>query len=502
MNIIFSKFKKREFILLLIFVLIGIFLRFGGVLTNSFAFTYDVGRDMIALYDIVVNHKITLIGATTGLPGVFYGPFWYLFLLPFFIIFRGDPQGIAFIMASIGTILIPLAYLIGKKMGSEPIGLIFAGLISVSPVLISLSSQIWNPNIAPLFVLFLLLSLLQIFRSNKKNNLSYFFLGLLLSVSLDLEIVFGLFLTIGTILSILIINKKIILKQIIFFVLGYTLILLPRIIFELRHQFIMTKSFITFITSGNDNNNILSFSSLFYSRIKFIFDNFSQTIALGNNMLAAIFIVLVLVGIFLNYKNANNLIKKITLTSFIILSSFIVGLTFFGHDLWPHYIVGLPIVYLFLFSVSLFLIHENFGRKWIIILFIFGIIISNFNPISQIQSFSKPVWVGNASVYRNQLEAIDYVYSQASGKDFKFIVYTPPLFDYTYRYLFPWYGMKKYNYLPTKSTKDATFSFFIIEPDPGYEDRPKLWLKNRENNGKIIKSQKLSSGIVIQTRIH
>ena len=93
-NILLKLFKK-EYLLLYFFILVGAFLRLQGVFTNSFAFTYDVGRDMLALSAIVHLHKIPLIGATTGLPGIFYGPWWYYMLTPFFIIFSGSPQGIA-----------------------------------------------------------------------------------------------------------------------------------------------------------------------------------------------------------------------------------------------------------------------------------------------------------------------------------------------------------------------------------------------------------------------
>ena len=91
------------------------------------------------------------------------------------------------------------------------------------------------------------------------------------------------------------------------------------------------------------------------------------------------------------------------------------------------------------------------------------------------------------------------MYKQANGKDFKYVVYTPPVHDYTYRYLFMWRGQSKYHYL---SNEEAKTAFFIIEPDPGYEDRPKWWLKARENDGVIIKSTTLSSGIIVQTRVH
>ena len=77
--------------ILILVIAVGAFLRLQGVFTNSFAFTYDVGRDMLALWNIAIVHKIPLIGPIIGgnsasdLPGIFYGPWWYYFLTPFFI---------------------------------------------------------------------------------------------------------------------------------------------------------------------------------------------------------------------------------------------------------------------------------------------------------------------------------------------------------------------------------------------------------------------------------
>ena len=122
----------------------------------------------------------------------------------------------------------------------------------------------------------------------------------------------------------------------------------------------------------------------------------------------------------------------------------------------------------------------------------------NAKPLELISSFKKPVWEGNAAVYRNQVNVIDHVYKNAKGNKFKFIVYTPPVHDYTYRYLFSWYGQKSYGYL--SNDKDAKYLFVIIEPDYEYPSRVTDWLEIRKNDGKTIEEEKLKGGIIVQTR--
>ncbi|MCX6722657.1 MAG: hypothetical protein NT094_01140, partial [Candidatus Staskawiczbacteria bacterium] len=136
MKLKFIGLLKKEYLFLYLIIIIGAFLRLQGVFTNSFAFTFDVGRDMLALWDIAYLHKISLIGATTGLPGVFYGPWWYYLLTPFFILFSGNPQGIALTMSLIGIVTIFFGFVFGKKLGGMFLGFCIALLISISPVLI------------------------------------------------------------------------------------------------------------------------------------------------------------------------------------------------------------------------------------------------------------------------------------------------------------------------------------------------------------------------------
>jgi 4-amino-4-deoxy-L-arabinose transferase-like glycosyltransferase len=494
-------FIKKEYILLYFIILVGAFLRLQGVFTNSFAFTYDVGRDMLALWNIAYLHKVPLIGATTGLPGVFYGPWWYLFLTPFFIIFSGNPQGIAFIMSLIGVLTIFFAFILGKKIEGNLLGISLASIVSVSPVMISLSAQIWNPNISPFFVILSLLSLHKIFEETKKNKQKYYFLlGLLLSIIIDLEIVFGILFSIGIIISIIfIVKKNISLKSVIYFILGELIIFSPRILFELRHQFLMTKSFIKYFSGGNSSHNNLSFLNIFIDRLNSLFNQFNSTIFLENKFLGIIAIIFIFFTILFSYKKLTPSIAKFIKTSIIVIFVFLIGTTFFSHDIWPHYLVGLPVFYILLFSLCIYLLSKNLKSNIIPEIIVCLIVIFNFNPISFYQNISKPLWIGDASVYRNQFAVIDYVYIHAKGSSFKYVVYTPPVYDYTYQYLFLWYGPKKYHY---SSSIQSNLAFFILEPDYQFPTRLTDWLKQRQGDGKIIKSEKLPSGIIVQTRLH
>ena len=100
------------------------------------------------------------------------------------------------------------------------------------------------------------------------------------------------------------------------------------------------------------------------------------------------------------------------------------------------------------------------------------------------------------STYKSHISIVDRVYALAGERDFKYVVYTPPVHDYTYRYLFRWYGPKKYGYSPKDISETA---FFIIEPDPN-QARRQDWIQERKGDGEIIKEELLRNGVIIQER--
>jgi len=498
-----KKFLTKELLALYLIIAVGLFLRVQGIFTNSFAFTYDVGRDMLAVNDIVHLGKIPLIGQTTGLPGLFYGPWWYYILTVPFILSSGNPAGIVFFMALSGVASVFFGFKLGKNIGGTTLGLILASLLSFSPVMVGLASQIWNPNLIPLFVIIFMYCLHLIFVSlERKKNIGImplFFLGLMLGIILDSEVVFGSLFLVGAIISIFIlVGKKLKLKDYLFAFLGFLLILLPRAIFDLRHKFLMTNTLLYFarniFPSTHGNNSLFAPSNSIVS----LFNLWLGTLSNGNWLLGIILIFFVIFSIIFYRKKLEKKEKSLLLFSLITIAVFLIGLSFFPGAIWDHYIVGVPVLYIFILSIAFLKVLQNF--KLPVILIFIALLLFYVNPIRIINEWGKPLWEGDASVYRNQLAVADYVYKQANGKDFNYVLYTPPVHDYTYKYLFSWYGKNRYGYAP-KIGKASLF-FLIMEPDYQYPFRLTDWLKERKNDGKIVKEEVSKGNVTIQTRIH
>jgi hypothetical protein len=117
-----------------------------------------------------------------------------------------------------------------------------------------------------------------------------------------------------------------------------------------------------------------------------------------------------------------------------------------------------------------------------------------------------------------ELKAVDWVYQEAGGKPFKIYSYLPSIYDYTYQYLFWWYGTGKYGYQPADIaylpdvpeyiqdsssfwTKKKPFesdspTFLIIQGDGDHQDRVYAWGGHFTDLCEI-KSFAISSGLTV-----
>src|SRR5258708_39527082 len=81
---------KFIYFILSIILIAGFFIRVYR-LPQILGFYFDQGRDALVIWDLIHSHKFFLIGPTTGLAGIFRGPYYYYLIAPFYWLGRGDP---------------------------------------------------------------------------------------------------------------------------------------------------------------------------------------------------------------------------------------------------------------------------------------------------------------------------------------------------------------------------------------------------------------------------
>lgn len=482
--------KRKEILLLFLLIIAAGFLRFWGIIHGSFAFTFDVGRDLLAVRDLVYFHKISLLGPTSGQMGIFYGPWWYWFLaIPFFL-FNGNPTGIVSFIAILGIVAVVLAFWWGRKFAGDVFAFSLAGILAVAPFFVSATTQLWSPDLLVLGTLVLIILLSKIERLNKKQLIIF---GFLLAMLTEMEIVFGIIFILAVFLGFIFWERTIIFSGKIAAILcGIFLVELPRLIFELRHNFLQTRVLYTILPSKENYAYHLD------TRVGIIWEKWLPVMPNNNTFIALILMVMIIFLVLLAFKKKQPQEKTFYLQLLTIAVVFIVITILYPRQFWEYYLLGLPVVFAVFVALAFSRLAHILSRPtMLVILIVYLVLLSGPNVLAA--SYKEPNFIGNAAVYRNQLSAIDYVYQQAGGHNFNYIAYTPPQIEYTWRYLFWWYGRKKYGFEPVQKRQERFY--VIIEPDPGYERRITMWLEVRKNDGKIVKEETLPSGIMVQTRV-
>lgn len=239
-------FKKRPHLLILgLILLIGLFFRTYKIIT-WFDFSHDADLFSWIIKDIVINHHFRLIGQLTSAPGIFIGPLFYYLLAPFFILTKMDPIGTLIPIVIIGILTIFSYYYVFSRLFNKKIGLIGAFLYAV--LFSTIDSDRWivptvTTSIWSVWYFYFIAKL------SRKDFSVLPFLGILIGLIWHIHIALApILITIP--LAMILAGKLPNLKQIIFFLIVTLITSSPLILFEARHNFSQTKSFISNLTAN------------------------------------------------------------------------------------------------------------------------------------------------------------------------------------------------------------------------------------------------------------
>lgn len=349
----------------------GIFLRFYK-LSGFATFLADQGRDAIVIKRIITGEHFPAIGAPTSLGQVYLGPFYYYFISPWLLLFKFQPVGLAFGVAFFSSLYLLINYLIVNKIYDKKVAFVSTIFLSFSSVLIDFSHYSWNPNLLPLFTL---LTVYFVIESIKNNKWYYFALaGTFLSFCIQLHYLalflipsFGFLYLISLFKS----SKQLFSKfiNLLTLAVSFTVFSSPLIIFDLRHNFLNSKNFITLFQSTGTSLST-KFNSLFDS---FYYLNlYSFNINLNKFFVYLLFFFLFIIFIFLVKQRSY-------LRTFLFIFLFsILGMSLYSGPKHPHYFVILyPLYYIIISNFLVFPSKSNW-EKYLTVIFITGFIFLNF----------------------------------------------------------------------------------------------------------------------------
>jgi len=508
--------KKYTMPLILLLFAWGIALRAVEVVGGNYLFGFDQGRDYLAAYNIVVNHKLTLIGSeigagSAGLNGIFHGPGHYYLIALMYVLFRGDPYGGIVLMFLFGFGALFLSYFTVKKMFGRITALITLFLVGVSPLIAPQSRFIWNSHPTSFFiVLVFYFAYLISIKPRLYAPLAIFVAGLIYHFELAIAVP----LVIALCLSLPVIYKIKDMRTYLYSLFAVIIAFSPAILFEIRHGWMAVGSlwhYVIFGTSGSSGISLLRISDHVQSYI----NNAKDSFIIEGGVLPLWIYKALCISLFISIPVLSKTVintQKRNFFSFLFLTlctSYIV-LLFLNNTVWDYYLIHAHFAYMYIFAyaaaASISKLHTSKlyqGLAIIFGIFMISMTLSSYKRIVMNYRYDLND-LGGVEKIEGKKIAIDYVYQDAAqtlpaGRQaFSQFTFMAPIYTYPYDYLFKTYGKKTYGYLPGIQKKGLVY--LIIEPDGSKPWTYKGWLETVIVGGDIIKTVTLPTGHIIQVR--
>ncbi|MCL5676048.1 MAG: glycosyltransferase family 39 protein [Patescibacteria group bacterium] len=477
-------------LLVLGLVAVAFILRFYTLPQNLF-FAFEQGRDLEVVKSIAVNHKLTLIGPRTSIDGVFHGVFYYYLMVLPFIIARGNPIGLMAFFILWQSLGVCFLFFLLYKAVNKRTALIGSVLYATSYGLIVYSRWFSHPPQIIPFSLLYFLSLWKITKDRKYYLLALFSWAAIFHLDLMIAIFF-----VPATLVFLFCQKP--LKPSYKIVFGSAAILLlffaSYILFEIRHNFLMLKSLENFLAAKHGLPQTSLALSHFWFRI-----TAETTDLIAPDLFVPALALFFAAFLWLLIKKNKNAFEKLLLLWLISIPS--VGIFFSPYFGLKHYLIGVGPAVLILTACFLNRLWQGKTKIAAVVILFFAVInnlylIADWLPKNRnvFYLFPQP-----GMVLQSQQKVLDYIYRDQSGNNFGWEAFTLPYFSADgWKYLFEWYGLTKYNYVPGPLKKGEYF-YVIIEPGA---DKLFLnnWLKDTmDKRGRLV-SEKFIGTIRVQKR--
>lgn len=492
---------------------IALYLRIEPALFNLTHFSFDQGVDIILVKKIVVDHKLSLVGRYTGLRGVFLGPLYtWLFTIPF-AISGGNPNVNQVFLAFLGIVSWALTLGFLLKYTNRKFTLTTFFLLAFSPAYIIAGQNVISPSVLTfLSIIFLWI----IFRIITKRIELLPLLAFLLSLFFQFEIGMAIFfLPLSLLILLIFAGKSSILNRylplsVILFILPF----LPQIVFDFRHQHLISSNVLAFFSG--ENTSLGSTLNLF-ERVQhiagYVWFDWQSSLGLPQNdpIVSSLVTLTFLYGFTLNFHHRQHITTIIRIAQTLIVL-FYISLIFYSGIVWPWYRAAMPLFFILLAAFSFTQIFtfstnrqpslwQNLARL-IIVGFVINFSLASINLERRIQVLTHN-YSGDTSTLANQQRALDSIYQDATGKPFALYVYTPPIFPYIWDYQLYWFAQPKYGYMPFPynvypQSDNPPNIYLLIENNDYYPDRIVSWRNRFISYGRKLSDWSLPGDLLIE----
>jgi len=456
MNINFKKYQKLIYGVCIVLTVIGIILRFVNLRYGT-QFTWDQENSLaFPAQEILVHHKLPLIGAKTGVGDLFLTPFYTYAITPFFYLFRMDPIAGAVSAGFFALFTIVTAYYLLKNQIGSNSALMFALIWSVSPQMVISDRIPWNVNLLPLAAILTFSGLWSLIEKVSIKGWITVGIGLFLGTTSHFSVIF-LIAYVGTVL---LVYRLLHVRGILILLLFLTTAITPLIVFSLRHQNLLLHNLYSFITHASTSPTSI------LDRIGFTLATILQII--GNTVIpdAGIWVVrtagiLIILVIFLYRKH---LVLKRFAPLFAILSVvYLIGYSLYQGNVPEYYYQGLTTVTAIGIGILLAqLVTVHSKTRVLIIVYATFLFLQSLTLVSQVNPHSIGVKMG----------VVDTIVAHAGTSNQVEVVYDMDLgWSFGFEYLFAY----RESTVTRNSSRNA---YWISYPVARFPTKPDITLHN------------------------
>ncbi len=484
--------KLLHIILLAAILLLSFLLSTKMIITGDFFYLSDQARDYLLAQDIVDNRNITLIGTHSGLGGFFHGPLWLYLLTPFYIIGGGDPLIFTYLYVLVAVVTVFFGYVVGTRLYNKNAGLLLAFLLAVSPSIWLFVPFTIGANLVPLVFLFMFYFLVKYIRGDKN---AFIFVAFFAGLSLHFETALPL-LIFPVIFFSFFLNKKAFKKPkiIIFSILSFMLSVSTFILFDLRHNFLMTRALLT-LFSGEKSQGYLAFPERLYSHIETFKGVYTSVLIQDTLLLKLLFVSLIIATGIIVYKK--QLYKSKNFSEFMYLILFPILMFFlyllYAYPIYSEYVFGLTVPIAMAITYLVHTLRKHTIIKLLIVLFVS---VTLFEAGISIATPHKQNTTSGS--YKNQQDVAEWIIKDSGGKEFGYYVYTAETYTYGMDYLMSWKA-KKYNF-PKPESKKLPTTYLILYPTlEGDAGAHAFWKKHKiKTTAAVSLKKEFSGGIIVE----
>lgn len=488
------KIKKIDLIFIS-FASILLIPRFIAFFTKSDYFNGDFAFYYFLTKDIMLEHKLPLLGHVVGEIGGFaQGPLWsYLLTIPFFI-FNGDPFGGKVFMLLTSVLIYLSGSLFFYKFFGKAQGYLAAFLLGSSPYLIKWTNLAWPPYTVPLLTVFYLI-FLYLFLLKKKNKYLY-----ISSLSLGLFAHFevaslGLLLPSFLILLAFLYYKKLVnVKVILKSFLAISISFIPHFVYDLTHNFYNIRGLIGIITnsSSSERNPLLL---IIADRLHLLKTDLSAVFPVFDYRILIIILGFLLVGFYLYIKDKKIKKRNKIFAGYLLL---IIPTTFLSINLIPverasfWWITYLSVTYIFFTIIILGFLYRKsfFGQIFVIIIIIISLTSFRDNLKELLSKYEEH----KNQTHEVMIQApIEYIYADSKNQPFSVIFITSEKKIIDYKYML-WF-LKHNKFINSSFPNNMDLNYSSPGGVPAFINEPKQFNNLKKGSYYIIISNKtLESG--------